>query len=79
MCIYFISEIRKNILFDLREFLLNFIYIEKEKVILVEREVLGNFFELLFLDVKEFFFYFVMFIRKWIGEVCSILLSLVVS
>ena len=71
LCTYLIRETRKNISSDPREFLLNFIHTEKEKAMLAEREALGNSFESLPSDAKELLFHPAMFIRKWIGEVCS--------
>ena len=71
LCTYLIRETRKNITSDPREFLLNFIHTEKEKAMLAEREELGNSFESLPSDAKELLFHPAMFIRKWIGEVCS--------
>lgn len=79
LCNYLISETRKNITSDPREFLLNFIHTEKEKAMLAEREALGNSFESLPSDAKELLFHPAMFIRKWIGEVCGVLLTLAVS
>ena len=79
LCAHLISETRKNISSDPREFLLNFIHTEKEKAILAEREALGDSLESLPSDAKELLFHPAMFIRKWIGEVCSVLLSLAVS
>ena len=71
LCTYLIRETRKNISSDPREFLLKFIHTEKEKAMLAEREALGNSFESLPSDAKELLFHPAMFIRKWIGEVCS--------
>ena len=79
LCTHLISETRKNISSDPREFLLNFIHTEKEKAILAEREALGNSLESLPSDAKELLFHPAMFIRKWIGEVCGVLLGLAVS
>lgn len=75
LCTHLINETRKNITSDPREFLLNFIHTEKEKAMLAEREALGNSFESLPSDAKELLFHPAMFMRKWIGEVCSVLLS----
>ena len=79
LCTYLISETRKNITSDPREFLLNFIHTEKEKAMLAEREAIGNSFESMPSDAKELLFHPAMFIRKWIGEVCSVLVSFAVS
>ena len=79
LCSHLISETRKNTTSDPREFLLNFIHTEKEKAILAEREALGNSLESLPSDAKELLFHPAMFIRKWIGEVCSVLLGLAVG
>jgi len=46
---------------------------------LAEREALGNSFESMPSDAKELLFHPAMFIRKWIGEVCSVLISFAVS
>lgn len=71
LCNHLISETRKNISSDPREFLVNFIHTEKEKAMLAERQALGGSFESLPADAKELLFHPAMFIRKWIGEVCT--------
>lgn len=65
------SETLKNLSSNPREFLVNFIHTEKEKAMLAERQAVGRSFESLPSDAKELLSHPVMFIRKWIAEVCK--------
>jgi len=72
---HLISETKKNISSDPQEFLVNFIYTEKEKAMLAEKQAHGSSFESLPSDAKELLFHPTMFIKKWMGEVgvyCSV-------
>ena len=64
-------ETLKNLSSNPREFLVNFIHTEKEKAMLAERQAVGSSFESLPSDAKELLSHPVMFIRKWIAEVCK--------
>ena len=64
-------ETLKNLSSNPREFLVNFIHTEKEKAMLAERKAVGRSFESLPSDAKELLSHPVMFIRKWIAEVCK--------
>ena len=65
------SETLKNLSSNPREFLVNFIHTEKEKAMLAQRQAVGRSFESLPSDAKELLSHPVMFIRKWIAEVCK--------
>ena len=64
-------ETLKNLSSNPREFLVNFIHTEKEKAMLDERQAVGSSSESLPSDAKELLSHPVMFIRKWIAEVCK--------
>ena len=66
---HLVSVTQKNLSFDPREFLVNFIHTEKEKAQLVERELRGGGLDTLASDARELLSHPIIFIRKWLAEV----------